>query len=415
MKKITFLIAAFLIGFFGVCPKTPAQFPIKIPKIKIPKIEKPKPDEPQRDDGDSTTVPPRETSANQNAGMRSKDDVSFMPQPQPTSVPVLLKNTLNINVHFYKPYWRDPKDPFHTSWIPRVGFDIFYDRSETVRYTAEWSNPDGTLWFSEPLEGTRSDPTRGLDTLTTDKIGTFGLRVLNSKTKETVFQGKFTVKKFALNPGEPRYKNAWMFYADHDGDLPVGYVGFNDSDTWDHDPHPTVYMWFKGNINYADLEARLYHNNQQITSTDDGTFGGSDSGISAIERNAANCALQPELCGYHLLAFNWKNFRVESFDKVEHRLNQGYVRADPQAIYTKDKPGEYTVKVFYKGVPVREAKFTVQPNGWLEANKFAAQIPLKNYRAVIPVKITGGFDKYNAAAWKTDAFYGNPLTGFVVP
>ena len=29
-------------------------------------------------------------------------------------------------------------------------------------------------------------------------------------------------------------------------------------------------------------------------------------------------------------------------------------------------------------------------------------------------KFTGATEKWDAAAWKTDAFYGNPLSGFAV-
>jgi hypothetical protein len=37
------------------------------------------------------------------------------------------------------------------------------------------------------------------------------------------------------------------------------------------------------------------------------------------------------------------------------------------------------------------------------------------YRMIVPVKVTGtGGEKWDAAAWKTDAFYGNPLSGFAV-
>jgi hypothetical protein len=41
-------------------------------------------------------------------------------------------------------------------------------------------------------------------------------------------------------------------------------------------------------------------------------------------------------------------------------------------------------------------------------------MPLTNYRIVVPVKVLGTLDKWNAATWRTDAFYGNPLSGFGV-
>ncbi len=36
-------------------------------------------------------------------------------------------------------------------------------------------------------------------------------------------------------------------------------------------------------------------------------------------------------------------------------------------------------------------------------------------KVVVPVKVIGTADKWNATAWKTDGFYGNPLTGFNAP
>jgi hypothetical protein len=35
---------------------------------------------------------------------------------------------------------------------------------------------------------------------------------------------------------------------------------------------------------------------------------------------------------------------------------------------------------------------------------------------MIPVKVVGALDgQWQSTAWKTDAFYGNPLQGFSVP
>ncbi len=46
---------------------------------------------------------------------------------------------------------------------------------------------------------------------------------------------------------------------------------------------------------------------------------------------------------------------------------------------------------------------------------FSKQIPMTNYKIAVPVKIIGNLDKWNPAAWKTGAFYVNPLTGFDAP
>lgn len=411
MRKFTLLTTVLIVC---AAVNISAQFPIKIPKINKPKVEKPETAQPQTNDSDSTDAA---TNPNQskNQPQKSGGTVNFMPQPMPTSAPVLLKDTLNIQIRSHNSYWKNPNQSFYTSWIPKVSFDLFYDRSETIRYTAEWLKPDGSLWFSEALlDDRRSDPNNTIiDTKSTDVAGIYGLRLLNSKTKEVVFQGKFKVNRTQLNAGETRYKNLAAFNVENDWSLPIGYVGFSEHTTWDKDPTPTVYLWFKGELKAEDFEARLFHNNQQITSTVDGGAITNGSSLGAEERNVDTCAEQPEVCHYLLWGFSWKNFIVESFDASEH--NFAYRRENPNAVYTRDKPGEYTVKIFYKGAQVRETKFTVQPNGWLAANAFAAQLPLDRLKIVVPVKIMGTLDKYNQAAWKTNAFYGNPLNGFVAP
>ncbi len=400
MNKFTFITIVFFIAF-GVSSIS-AQFNIKIPKINKPKTEQPKTNE-----GNS--------GANQNSGMRSKDSAGFMAKPRPTNVPVLLKDSINIMVTTSNNYWKTPNEQNHSSWMPRIQFGLFYDESEKIHHKVEWLKPDGSLWFSQPVEDRQTRYTSEIaNTQATDAAGIYGVRLVNSKTKEVVFQGKFKVGKIMFNPGEPRYKNQAMFYVDNDWSLPVGYVGFDWNDSWDYDPSPTVYLWFKGDLKREDFEARLFFNNQQVTSTDDGGII-TDGSTFAEKRNPDSCFENTEVCRYTLWNFKWKNFRVESFDPVEHKLSSGYVRKEPNAVYTKDKPGEYTVKIFYKGTQVRETKFTVQENGYLAPNAYASHIPLDRLKAVIPVKIMGTLDKYNATAWKTEAFYGNPLTGFVAP
>lgn len=410
MKKITFLSIVFLIAIGA--SNVSAQFNIKIPKINKPKVEQPKTDETKTNDNSSTE---RNTNANQNSGMRSINSAGYMAKPRPTNVPVLLKDGINIKVSTSNKYWKTPNEANHSSWMPLIQFGLFYDESETIHYKVEWLKPDGSLWFSQPVEDRQTRYTSEIfDTQAIDAAGIYGVRLVNSKTKEVAFQGKFKVGKILIGDGDARRKNQAMFYVDNDWSLPIGYVGFDWNDSWDYDPSPTVYLWFKGDLKREDFEARLFFNNQQVTSTDDGGSIG-DGSLFSEKRNPDSCFQSPEVCRYTLWSFKWKNFRVESYDPVEHKLSSGYVRQEPNATYTKDKPGEYTVKIFYKGTQVRETKFTVQPNGYLAPNAYAAQLPMENLKIVVPVKIMGTLDKFNSAAWKTDAFYGNPLNGFVAP
>jgi len=79
-------------------------------------------------------------------------------------------------------------------------------------------------------------------------------------------------------------------------------------------------------------------------------------------------------------------------------------------------PGEYEVKVLRDGNLVRLMKFTIGADGRFVDNKIASANNLGWYGLVLPVRVMGSSDgAWDANAWKTDAFYGNPLAGFALP
>ncbi len=61
-------------------------------------------------------------------------------------------------------------------------------------------------------------------------------------------------------------------------------------------------------------------------------------------------------------------------------------------------------------------KFTVGSDGLFVDSGVAKQNNLGWLGLLLPVKVIGNSDgTWDANAWKTDAFYGNPLTGFSLP
>jgi hypothetical protein len=328
-------------------------------------------------------------------------------RPAPTNKPAFLKDTLDIDLRARDTYWKFPNQSDYSSWLPRIAFELFYDDSARLRFTAEWFNPDGLPWFSESLNYvytgintarmTSDYSNELLNTKAVVTTGTYGLKLTNSKTNEVVFHGKFKVNKKAAIPGDVRNKNRFEFFVDNDWNLPVGYVGFKYDSTWDY-LQPTVMMWFKGRLETKDFEARLFHNGQEILSTDEG------GNVNMSQERGADCLRFVDVCQLHLWEFYWPKFMVENSDWVRSRK--------PNSIFTKDKPGDYTVKVFHKGVQVRETQFTIDATGRIAPNAFSDKISLTNFKIVVLVKVTGTLDKWNPATWKTDAFYGNPLPGF---
>jgi hypothetical protein len=78
-----------------------------------------------------------------------------------------------------------------------------------------------------------------------------------------------------------------------------------------------------------------------------------------------------------------------------------------------DNPGEYEFKLLWNNHLARSIKFTVGTDGKIVDNGIANGNRLGSSRLIFPVQIIGDQDgQWDKAAWKTDAFYGNPLTGF---
>ncbi|MEP6787236.1 MAG: hypothetical protein ABJB40_02305 [Acidobacteriota bacterium] len=389
-----------------------AQFPISIPKL--PKVDKSKeqpapPSSTQQSDrtqGDGSTPgqPPHKQSKSGSSQTVQK--------PLPNNVPVFLKDTIGIDAKTENNYWKFPNQNNFSSWIPQISFDVFYDESSKLRYVAEWFNPDGSPWFSEPLEMYQGDSHRQggitlrsadsdelFKTKATNSVGTYSVKISNSKTNETIFQGKFKVGKLA-HPDEPKEKNLFRFYVDNDWLIPVGYNGY-DIQNWNNIGlnYPAVMMWFKGNLEYKEFEAVLYQNGKQIASTDKG------GNISTIQERGGNCYQIREFCAFRLWRFSWNNFMLGDKNRSRENLPNN-------TLFTGELPGEFTVKISYKGEQVREAKFSLAPDGAPIRNSLSDQI--YSTMGLMPVKATGTAEKWNANAWKTDMFYGNPLSGFTI-
>jgi len=418
--KSTLVVVVWLTISMLSAAATPAQFPQRlpeVPKIELPKLPKAKPraaPAPAETRADNVAQPPPTRMEARTPARSTAQAGGTKPsytRPEPPGQPVFLKSSVSVKAHTVHTYWKFPNQSEYSSWIPRVQFDFLYDDSARLRVVAEYFNPDGSSWFSETLRqgflsndktvSFQSDSAGELlDTNAVTTTGAYGIKITNSKTGEVVFQGKFKVGKFKDMPNEPRYKNRFDFYVEHDWLLPLGYFGFESSTSWDS-PYPTVFLWFKGDVQEKELEARLYYQGEEVATTDAANQADINEGETRLSTSEQSRALHQ----WRLWEFSWFTFR--------HRNGSHLNR--PNVRYTEDNPGEYTVKVFRKGMQVREAKFSVGPGGLFVDSGYAGQIKLINYRIILPVKVMGTQDNWNAAAWKTDAFYGNPLSGFSAP
>jgi hypothetical protein len=79
-------------------------------------------------------------------------------------------------------------------------------------------------------------------------------------------------------------------------------------------------------------------------------------------------------------------------------------------------PGEYEIKILENGKLARSAKFTMGTGGKLVDSGIGPQSDLGTGRIVVPVVVLGDQDtQWDKNAWKTDAFYQHPLSGFLLP
>ncbi len=124
--------------------------------IKIPKIPKPKPQPTPTETSQpsSTTTPEAEQPrpATRTTSTAPSGGGPYAVKPEPPANPQFLPETLEVQVETWDYYWKIPNNNHNTSWVPRINFNIFYGGSTKVRYKADYFMPDGSLWFSEPLE-----------------------------------------------------------------------------------------------------------------------------------------------------------------------------------------------------------------------------------------------------------------------
>ncbi len=416
MKKYRFFPLLALLCVYGISfQETAAQFPIKLPKIKAerPKTEAPKPDS-DRPAANGSTTASAPVSSTYSTPVRKPQYNNIMPSAEP----LLVRDSVYIQAATHQEYWKTPGKPT-SSWVPTVRFSVFYDWKVTLPFVAEYFNPDGSLWFDETVDGDRPaadatvqfknswQHTKAIHaTKSTIATGLYGIKITNKASGQVVFQGKFKVGKF---PAAWKGKTASEFYVDHDWLMPIRTVSFhfsnfNGGDLGTNFP-VVVGMWFKKAIGSTDhgFEARLFYKDQQIAVT---------QRLQEKETRASDTGnLSGELHHWARWDFQWTfdsnvgNVNVDNGGSY-HRDNM------PKSFFVDKNPGEYTVKVFHKGVQVREAKFTVGADGRVADGGYQKPGYLTYHKVIIPVTIIGPAEKYNAAAWKTEAFYGNPLSGF---
>jgi len=379
--RTTLVIAAALLMTVCSVQITPAQF--KIPKI--PKPTQPKPDTssaPATPAPNQPTQPTARQTTNESNG-----------QPRIEKDTVLLTTQRGRDVAGYEAHGWVPAIQYRgTGSIPsgsRLSVDFMVAGKPWVSFdcTPERETEDSPTWSA----------TCGGDSIPGGKQVTyagpvpFTIRLRNELqgTNVTLFNGTAKVVMVPASKGATKIDNE-EWYVDEDWRIPFGYVFWEKDPGHGGDAFLHVAFWVRGNS--PDVEAHLFYQGKDIAKF-------SKPGNGAADWN-------PNLHRWGLID--------GEFLGVYPNAPGGDEGYEPR-FGVRNNPGNYEVKVLILGHLARSIKFKVSANGSLEGGIDSANT-LGTDRVVIPVQVIGDSGgTWDRNAWKTDAFYGNPLAGFVAP
>ena len=332
--------------------------------------------------------------------------------------PTIAKDSIQITAFTFNVY-KGNYDQW--SWVPRMQFRVNGPIASGSQLYVEFSLPTGPwvkfdcrtesiekgYWWKTECGGRDIPEDKG--SLYTGTVN-FTIKMRNELqgTDATMFSGKMKVAKAHSNEVGPKAANKWVYFIDHDWNLPIGYVYLTPSDLhgWKM-PDFHVAFWVRGDP--YKFDPHLFYQGKEVGKKFfEGTEVGRAGCEAVIENNTTHYVEDS-------LPQKAKWSRVEcDFPLIKGKNETGEPTSSIFGeLFTLDKnPGEYEFKLLWNNKLARSIKFTVQPggkfdNGIATANKLGSDI------VIVPVQIIGDQDgMWNKNAWKTDAFYGNPLTGF---
>jgi hypothetical protein len=314
------------------------------------------------------------------------------------------------------------------SWVPKIKFRVNGPIPSGSQLYVEFSLPTGP-WVKfdcgtqETQKGRwwQPDECGGRDSIPEEKAITytgpvnFAIKMRNELTggpDVTLFTGKAKVGKVKSNEQGPKAVNKMVYYVDHDWNLPIGYMLLEpDYGTYNwKKPKLAFAIWSRG-VTRGFYEPHLFHNGQEVgKQMYDGEWVAKPScGSAEVENNPTHFTEPKD-------QFIWTRYKCV-FQSVRGWDNSG---EQPDTLFgpqylLNEHPGDYEIKILYNGRLIRSIKFSVNAEGKFVDNGIANNNKLGNDRIIVPVQVLGDSDgPWDRNAWKTEAFYGNPLTGFTV-
>ena len=291
-------------------------------------------------------------------------------------------------------------------WLPVVVFSVKGPIASGSRAWAEFTLPGDKLKFGcdmmvQQYKGNTAidewhlscggDTARGNHVVFFSGNVPFSLHIANELqgTDTAVFTGKMKVGKAPTRADHPE------FYVDEDWRLPIAYVFLEQHGGGVTEPAADLRatLWIRGRS--GGLDAHLFYQGKDVAES---SCGYSDHGqLSAKSEDGG---------GYRGLV--WWGLEC---DFPVGGKKPGF-SAEVKHVLSEN-PGEYEIKVLANGRLARSLKFSAAADGTLVDNGIASNNQLGDDRLIVPVKVLGtGDEAWDRMAWKTEAFYGHPLTGF---
>jgi hypothetical protein len=420
MRKRLFVALAFLtLAGFGFQTAS-AQLPGGIPRF-------PRPGKPKATPTPAESKPPAPASETRPATQPQQNaPAATTPAPAASSgqdQPYLMRDSLQVTAWTNNSY-KGNYDVW--SWVPKMKFRYWGPVPSGSQLYVVFQQPGGSApWLTFDCETTETQknywhetecggrPVEDKSITAVGPVG-FAIKMRNelAGTDMTIFNGRMKVAKTLSNEHGPKAANKFVYYVDHDWNLPIGYIFYTPDSVynWEY-PSFNVAFWVRGEA--TRFEPHLFYQGKEIgRAFMDGIQVGK-AGCNAVVDNTTTHFVNEGMpqkakwsrveCIFHM---------VKRWDKTDGGKGQSNTN---EMFKMAANPGEYEFKLLWNNKLARSIKFTVGPDGRLD-NGIASANKLGIDRAVVPVQIIGDQDGvWDRAAWKTDAFYGNPLTGFAPP
>ncbi len=331
--------------------------------------------------------------------------------------PTIAKDSIQVTAFTYTEY---KKNANIWSWVPRIKFRVngpiasgsqlyveftLPGRAPWVKFDCETGETQTGYWWETDCGG-RDVPEDKSVTYT--GLVSFAIRVRNelAETSATLFTG--TAKFGKVRSPESGSKSAGHFdyYVDQDWNLAIGYIFLEPhaGAGWDK-PTFHVTLWSRSQ---ATFDPHLFYQGKEVGKI---FYQGEESGKS-------NCAKEEvEHRTRYQTPYQWTRRKcsfsaVFGWDKKKEPTVSGF-SGQPHVL--SENPGDHEIKMLMNGRLARSIKFTVAEDGSFD-NGIATANKLGSDRVIVPVRVIGDQDGvWDRLAWKTEAFYGNPLTGFTAP